>query len=155
GDNGTWSVTIFAAAGDQPLKALRRDENWSNVLRACPLHAHWINGKPISGVVAMGGIVDRYRRFVVDGAPVATGVVAVADAWACTNQWAGRGLTVGFKHAVGLRDVVRETIEDPRALAEEFDRRTEADIAPWYHAQIVRDRARFAEMEAIAQGRQP
>jgi 2-polyprenyl-6-methoxyphenol hydroxylase-like FAD-dependent oxidoreductase len=103
----------------------------------------------------MGGIVDRYRRFVVDGRPVATGFVAVADAWACTNPSAGRGLTVGFLHALQLRDTLRETSDTPHGLVEEFDRRTEAEIAPWYRAQIAVDRARFAEMDALREGRAP
>jgi 2-polyprenyl-6-methoxyphenol hydroxylase-like FAD-dependent oxidoreductase len=103
----------------------------------------------------MSGIADRYRRFVVDGTPVATGFVAVADAWACTNPSAGRGLTVGFLQAVRLRDAVRAHGDDPRTLVEDFDRRTEADIAPWYHAQIAVDRMRFGEMVAIREGRDP
>ena len=155
GDNGTWSVTIFAASGDQPLKMLRHEDQWTRTVQACPLHAHWLNGEPITGVLAMGGIVDRYRRFVVNGSPVATGFAAVADAWGCTNPSAGRGLTVGFLHAQRLRDVLRETQGDARRFAEEFDRRTEAEIAPWYHAQIALDRARFAEIEALREGRQP
>ena len=39
-DNETWSVTIFASVGDQPLKQLRREKAWTNVVRACPMHAH-------------------------------------------------------------------------------------------------------------------
>ena len=74
GDNGTWSVTIFTTTGDRPLKSLRHEDKWTNVVRACPLHAHWLDGEPITGVLAMSGIVDRYRRFVVDGSPVATGI---------------------------------------------------------------------------------
>jgi 2-polyprenyl-6-methoxyphenol hydroxylase-like FAD-dependent oxidoreductase len=155
GDNGTWSVTIFTATGDQPLKSLRHEDKWTNVIRACPLHAHWLDGEPITTVLAMSGIVDQYRRFVDNGSPVATGFVAVADAWACTNPSAGRGLTVGFKHAVRLRNVLRERLDEPGALVEAFHRVTEAEIAPWYHAQIVTDRARFADMEAIRGGRPP
>jgi len=155
GDNGTWSVTIFTATGDQPLKRLRHEKQWTNTIRACPLHAHWLDGEPITDVLAMSGVVDRYRRFVVDGSPVATGFVAVADAWACTNPSAGRGLTVGFLHALRLRDVLRDTFDDPRTLIEEFDRRTEAEIAPWYYAQLAVDRARFAEMQALREGRAP
>lgn len=154
GDNGTWSVTIFAASGDEPLKNLRHADKWDAVVGACPMHAHWLDGEPITEVLAMGGTVDRYRRFVVDGVPVATGFVAVADAWACTNPSAGRGLTVGLLHAQRLRDVLREA-HDPAALALDFDEVTEADIAPWYHAQIARDRARFAEMEALREGLEP
>jgi 2-polyprenyl-6-methoxyphenol hydroxylase-like FAD-dependent oxidoreductase len=155
GDNDTWSVTIFAATGDQPLKTLRHDEQWTRVIRACPLHAHWLEGHPDTPVLAMSGIADRYRRFVVDDVPIVTGFVAVADAWACTNPSAGRGLTVGFLQALRLRDAVRAASGDPRALVEDFDRRTEAEITPWYRAQIALDRARFAEMGAIREGREP
>jgi 2-polyprenyl-6-methoxyphenol hydroxylase-like FAD-dependent oxidoreductase len=155
GDNDTWSITLFCASNDQPLKTLRREAQWTNAIRACPAHAHWLDGEPITGVLPMSGVVDRYRRFVDDEGPVATGFVAVADAWACTNPSAGRGLTVGFLHALRLRDVLREAGEEPRGLVDEFHRRTETDVAPWYHAQIAVDRARFAEMEALRDGREP
>jgi 2-polyprenyl-6-methoxyphenol hydroxylase-like FAD-dependent oxidoreductase len=155
GDNDTWSVTVFVATGDQPLKTLRHEEQWTRVIRACPLHAHWLDGVAITPVLAMSGIADRYRRFVVDGVPIVTGFVAVADAWACTNPSAGRGLTVGFLQALRLRDALRASGADPRALVEDFDRRTEAEITPWYRAQIALDRARFAEMGAIREGREP
>ena len=149
GDNDTWSVTVFTASGDQPLKTLRHEEQWTKMVRACPVQAHWLDGEPITGVLAMSGVVDRYRRYVVDGSPIATGFVAVADAWACTNPSAGRGLTVGFLHALRLRDALRDTSGHPAAFVEEFDRRTEAEITPWYHAQIALDRFRFAEMQAL------
>ena len=152
-DNGTWSVTIFVATGDQPLKALRHDDRWTRVIGACPLHAHWLDGRPDTPVLAMSGIADRYRRFVVDDVPIVTGFAAVADAWACTNPSAGRGLTVGFLQAVQLRDSLRACGDDPRALVEDFDGRTEAEITPWYRAQIAVDRARFAEMQAIRENR--
>jgi hypothetical protein len=42
GDNGTWSVTIFTATGDQPLKRLRTKKQWTKTVEACPLHAHWL-----------------------------------------------------------------------------------------------------------------
>jgi 2-polyprenyl-6-methoxyphenol hydroxylase-like FAD-dependent oxidoreductase len=155
GDNGTWSVTLMTASGDVPLKALRHAETWMSIVRACPLQAHWLDGEPITDVLAMSGVVDRYRRFVVDGSPVATGFIAVADAWACTNPSAGRGLTVGLKHVVRLRDVLRASGDDPYVLAEQFDAVTEAEITPWYRAQIVSDRTRFAAIEAMCAGREP
>jgi hypothetical protein len=77
----------------------------------------------------------------------------VADAWACTNPSAGRGLTVGALHARALRDAVRESAHDPRELVENFDRRTEQHLAPWYDAQVAVDRWRFAEMEALRENR--
>lgn len=155
GDNGTWSVTIVTASGDQPLKSLRHAEKWMNTVRACPLQAHWLDGQPLTDIVPMSGVVDRYRRFVGGGAPVVTGLVSVADAWACTNPSAGRGLTVGFMHAVRLRDVLHDASDDPCALVERFHEKTEAEVAPWYHAQIAADRTRFAQIEALREGRDP
>ncbi len=52
GDNSTWSVTLFCATGDHALKNLRHEEKWTNVVRACPLHAHWLDGQPVTGVLA-------------------------------------------------------------------------------------------------------
>jgi flavin-dependent dehydrogenase len=149
GDHGTWSVTIFTAAGDQALKRLRDPAAWTRVVQACPLQAPWLAGEALSEVLPMAGIMDRYRRFVVDGRPVATGYFAVADAWACTNPSAGRGLTVGFKQGVRLRDVLRGPSADPYALAEEFDEITETEIAPWFWSQIADDRARLSEIATL------
>jgi 2-polyprenyl-6-methoxyphenol hydroxylase-like FAD-dependent oxidoreductase len=155
GDHETWSVTIFTASDDRPLRRLRDAATWTKVVAACPLQAPWLEGQPITDVLPMSGVMDRYRRFVVDGRPVATGFLAVADAWSCTNPSAGRGLTVGFKHAVRLRDILRDRVADPYALAEEFHEITESEIAPWFWSQVADDRARIAGMEAVRAGRQP
>jgi 2-polyprenyl-6-methoxyphenol hydroxylase-like FAD-dependent oxidoreductase len=155
GDNGTWSVTVFGASDDTALHGLRDPERFTDVVRACPLHAHWLDGEPITDMVAMAGIVDRYRRFIVDGRPVATGVLAVGDAWACTNPSAGRGISVGLVHAQRLRDTVREGLDDPVALVRRFDEMTEADVTPFYRNQISADRTRFAEMSARRDGVEP
>jgi hypothetical protein len=63
---------------------------------------------------------DWYRRFVIDGQPVATGVVAVSDAWACTDPSVGRGASIAPVHARVLGDLLRDT--DP-ADHDKFDRR--------------------------------
>ena len=95
GDNGTWSVTLCASAGDQPLKRLRDAGRWTALVAACPRHAQWLDGEPITGVLAMSGVTDRYRRFSIGGQPVATGIAAVGDACVCTNPSNGRGMTLG------------------------------------------------------------
>ena len=155
GDNGTWSVTLWAPSADTALRGLRDAERFTNVLRACPLYAHWLVGEPITDVVVMAGVLDRYRRFVVDDRLVATGIVTVGDSWACTNPSAGRGLSVGLLHAQRLRDVVREGLDDPEALVRRFDAVIERDIAPFYRNQIAADRARLAEMDALRAGSTP
>jgi 2-polyprenyl-6-methoxyphenol hydroxylase-like FAD-dependent oxidoreductase len=155
GDNDTWSVTVFTSSDDTDLRRLRDADVWTRTVLACPLHAHWLDGEPTSDVHVMGGVLDRRRRFVLDGSPVATGFVCVADSWACTNPSAGRGLTIGVNHAVLLRDVLRDVPSDPVGVQLRFDEVTEHDLAPWYDAQVARDAHRFAEIEALRRGSEP
>ena len=103
GDAGTWCITLFASARDRALKRLRHVDHWTALVRACPRQAHWLDGEPITDVMAMGGVIDRYRS----PAP-APGIVSVADAWACTNPSLGRGISLGLAHAALLRRTVRE-----------------------------------------------
>ncbi|MDT7572620.1 MAG: hypothetical protein QOE05_2794 [Actinomycetota bacterium] len=152
GDNDTWALTIGASSGDTPLKELRHLETFRRVVAACPLAAHWLDGEPITDVLPMAGVLDRYHRFVVDGQPIATGYAAVGDAWACTNPSAGRGISVGLLHAQALRDAVRDKLDDPAGFAFAWDDVTEQRVTPWYRTQLVNDRARIAEMDALRRG---
>ncbi|HTX11183.1 MAG TPA: NAD(P)-binding protein [Solirubrobacteraceae bacterium] len=154
-DNATWSVTLVTSAGDRPLKRLRDLDAWTAVLSACPRHVHWLDGEPLTGVQAMGGVLDRYRRFSVDGKPVATGVAAAGDSWACSNPTLGRGIALGLWHVCLLREVVREHLGDPREFAEAWDEVTETELAPWYRETVEEDRARVAEIEALRSGSAP
>jgi flavin-dependent dehydrogenase len=103
-------------------------------------------------VLLMAGVIDRYRRLVVESQPVITGFAAVGDAWACTNPSAGRGLSVGLLHAQMLRNVARRHINDPAAFSREYDAETERQVGPFYRNQIAADRARIAEMSALEEG---
>jgi 2-polyprenyl-6-methoxyphenol hydroxylase-like FAD-dependent oxidoreductase len=152
GDNDTWSVTLFGSTEDRPLTRLRDVDRWTAVVTACPLHSHWLDGEPITGVQPMAGVLDRYRRLLRDGRPVVTGLAVVADAWACTNPSLGRGIALGLLHAVRLREVARTELEDPEAFALAWDRTTESELTPWYRATVAFDRARLAEIEAIRSG---
>lgn len=155
GDNDTWSVTVFGRSDDAPIKALRDPERFSRVVAACPLQAHWLAGTPITDVLPMAGIMDRYRRFTLDGRPVVTGFVAVGDAWACTNPSAGRGISVGIVHAQLLRKTVRALLDDPAGFAQAFDEDTEEFVAPFVKHQFAADRLRIAEMDALRRGLEP
>ena len=155
GDNGTWSVTVYAAAADEPLKRLRDPDRFDAVVRACLLQAHWLDGERITDVLAMAGILDRHRRFVVDGAPVATGVLAVGDA-------VGVDEPVGWpRHQRRPRprpvpaNVVQDGLDDPDDLARTWDAVTATEVAPFVWHQLAEDRVRIAEMDALRLGAEP
>jgi 2-polyprenyl-6-methoxyphenol hydroxylase-like FAD-dependent oxidoreductase len=153
GDHGTAGVGIVTCSEDQELRRLFDEAAWYRALGALPGGAQMIGCEPISPMVRMSKIEDRYRRLVVDGEPVAHGVVALADSWACTNPTLGRGLSLGLWHATLLRDVIRTRgTEDRLGLVAAFDAVTEAQLTPWYRSTLWWDRHRLTEVRA-AMGR--
>jgi 2-polyprenyl-6-methoxyphenol hydroxylase-like FAD-dependent oxidoreductase len=153
GDNGTWGVGITTSSRDHALRALRHVPCWEAAARCYPATAAWIDAEPITGVSVMAGIEDRRRELVVDSVPVVTGLVAVGDAWACTNPSLGRGASIGALHACVLRDVVaKEGTSDPEALVLRFAAETAATVAPYLDSTLSFDRHRLAEIDADVAG---
>jgi len=153
-DNGTWSVTVVTSAKDKALRLLRDAATWERAVRSLPLVAHWLDGKPIDDRVAvMAGIEDRHRSLMVDGAPVATGVVVAGDAWACSNPSLGRGASIGMLQAVLLRDTIAAAgLGDPWEFACSFHEATAEMVEPWYRDTLAADRHRLAEIDALIGG---
>jgi 2-polyprenyl-6-methoxyphenol hydroxylase-like FAD-dependent oxidoreductase len=153
-DNGNWSVTLVARSGDRALLGLKDLARWEEVVRSLPTAAHWLDGQPLEDrIITMSKIEDRHRDLRPDGVPVITGLLAVGDAWACTNPSVGRGASIGMLHAQTLRDTLRETGPDrPGELAEAFALATAETVDPWYQTTLSFDRHRLAEMSAMADG---
>ena len=149
-DNGTWAVGLVVSSKDRALRSVREADRWEAAVRALPLVAHWLDGTPIDdGVATMAGLEDRYRSFVIDGDPVATGVVAAADSRACSNPANGRGASIGMLHALTLRDQLRAVgLDDPAEFAEAFHAATAETVEPWYRTTLAGDRHRIGEIEA-------
>jgi flavin-dependent dehydrogenase len=153
-DNGTWSVTLVTSAKDKALYLLRDPAIWAKAVRSLPLVAHWLDGQPIDDRVnAMAGIEDRHRNLMVDGTPVATGVVTAGDAWACSNPTVGKGVSIGMLQAVLLRDTIAGTgLDDPWEFACSFHYATAEIVEPWYRDTVAADRHRLAEIDALIGG---
>jgi hypothetical protein len=101
----------------------------------------------------MARLEDRYRGFMAHGKPVVTGVVAVADSWACSNPANGRGASIGMLHALTLRDQLPAADrDDPAAFAAAFHAATTETVEPWYRATLASDRHRLGEVEAGIRG---
>jgi 2-polyprenyl-6-methoxyphenol hydroxylase-like FAD-dependent oxidoreductase len=154
-DNGTWGVGVITSAKDAAVRGLRDADRWTAAVRSLPLAAHWVEGEPFEAqIVTMAKIEDRYRTFVADGQPLASGVVTVGDSWACTNPSVGRGATIATLHAVALRNLVRDRgLDDPVAFAAEWDEVTNKTVEPWYRDTLAYDRHRLAEIEAGIEGK--
>ena len=152
GDNGWWSVTLYHSPNDRPMRKVRDPKIFERVLRALPNHAHWADGQPEGDIVSMAATANTTRQFVVDGAPCATGVVPLGDAWGFTNPSIGRGITLGLMHVIEMGPVIAEHIDNPRLLAHEWERRTGDRPARWHDSTVAFDRVRAPEVEACLQG---
>jgi 2-polyprenyl-6-methoxyphenol hydroxylase-like FAD-dependent oxidoreductase len=152
-DHGTWGIGLIGRADDKALRRLSDPVVWERTVRTLPTIAHWLDGKPLEDrVTVMAKIEDRIRTFWPGGRPTATGVLAVGDAWACTNPSVGRGASIGMLHATVLRDTLRVLGDDPAGLAEAFGVATAEKVEPWYRATLAFDRGRLDEMAMLAAG---
>jgi hypothetical protein len=65
----------------------------------------------------------------------------------------GRGITIGLLHAIGLRDVLRDTGSgDHEKLVRRFHEWTTAGVEPLYRATLWFDQHRLGELDADAAG---
>ncbi len=86
--------------------------------------------------------------------PVATGVLAVGDSWACTNPSVGRGISIGLLHAVALRDLLREVpVGHGRDLALRWHELTGERVAGYVEDTLAFDHHRLAAIDAAIEGR--
>lgn len=152
-DHGTWGLGIIASSGDRAARALRDPDVWMKVWASYPLVAHWADAEPITDIQVMAKLPDRRRHYVVDGHPVVTGLVAVGDAWACTNPSLGRGASIGLMQAVALRDHLRAgDIGDATGFAAGWQTTTDERVGPFYEDTLEFDRHRLAQIECQIAG---
>jgi hypothetical protein len=136
------------------MRALSKEDAWERVVAAHPLAAHWADAEPLTSIQVIARIEDRVRTFVLDGVPVATGVLPVGDSWACTNPSVGRGISIGLLHAVALRDLLREgAVTDRRELALRWHELTRERVAPLVEDTLSFDRHRLGEIDAALEAR--
>jgi 2-polyprenyl-6-methoxyphenol hydroxylase-like FAD-dependent oxidoreductase len=154
GDNGTWSVGVMASSADTWMRRASDAEVWTRIVRSYPLIAHWIDAEPLTDVQVMARTPDRMTRYVVDGNVVATGVVAVGDAAACTSPAYGRGTALAAMQAVVLRDVLRDVSPvDAVELAHRWHDRVGNIVHPFVADTLDQARHRHAEIGAQIDGR--
>lgn len=157
-DERTFSVTLAAPLAFPRLKILAQAPAFDEMVRAIPGVAPWVaadRAAPIGDaarpVQAMGGLINRLRRFVDAEGPVATGFFVLGDAAYCTNPLYGRGCAQGFLHAEMLGAALDAHPNDFVAAARAVDRAAHATLEPFYRASVIADR----DAVRRAEGRRP
>lgn len=157
-DGGVFSITFAIPLAFPRLKVLSKVAAFDVMTRALPALAAWVDpavsepiGDPEHPVRAMGGLINRLRRFVVDGRPLARGLFVLGDAAYCTNPLYGRGCAQAFLHADLLGEALDAHAGDLDAAAVALDTAARAAIEPFYKASVLADR----EAVRKAEGRAP
>ena len=159
GDNKTFSVTLATPTNDDQLRKMLADADvFDECARQLVATAPWLDGRasPITQQVhVMAGLLNRWRDHVVNGAPVATGVLPVGDAVLCTNPLYGRGCSTGFWSAHLMADAVAAHADDPIAMALAYDTALRSEIFPFYRSGVDQDREARRVAAALLVGEDP
>lgn len=143
GDNQTFSVTLATPTNDEELRKILADPVvFDEAARQLVATAPWLDGRaqPLTEQVhVMAGLLNRWRDHVVDGLPVATGLLPVGDAVLCTNPLYGRGCSTAFWSAHLMADAVAAHPDDPTTMALAYDAALRDQIFPWYKSGVDQD----------------
>jgi flavin-dependent dehydrogenase len=156
GDAGTFSITVGTPASDTGLKQLADPRRFERFVAAFPAIAPWrARGAsvPIAGpetpVLVMGQLSNRLRRFVDREGPVLPGFFALGDAAYHSNPIYGRGIACGLVQAALLDEALERHPRDLRAAARHLDRRSEAELRPYWDAAVAGDRRMLGERRPL------
>ena len=144
GDGGTLSVTLAVRVSDAELRGLLADpENFDAACRQLEGPSLFWAGEapePIGGVLPMGGLLNRIRRFVgPEGAPSVLGFHAVGDAHTCTNPLYGRGCSLSLVQALAVADAIAAHPGDPVARALAYEAASAREVEPWFQLSVQMD----------------
>jgi hypothetical protein len=103
----------------------------------------------------MAGLINRWREHVIDGEPLAVGVIPIGDAALCTNPLHGRGCSTGYWGAHLLTDAVQRHGDDVRAIGLDYDEALRREILPWYRATVTQDAEARRVAAALLAGEDP
>jgi hypothetical protein len=103
----------------------------------------------------MAGLRNRIRRFVIDGEPVATGLVVIGDALQGSNPWYGKGCALAGIAAEALSEALLTHGRDRVALAHAMDTVVRTEMEPHYTLACRQDADRIKLHQAMHHGSEP
>ncbi|EGX61810.1 MULTISPECIES: NAD(P)/FAD-dependent oxidoreductase [Streptomyces] len=153
-DNEIFALSFVLSCADPTRGALSDPRTFEAAARTFPAMNAWLTNRPVplSPVLAMGGLHNRWRPLADASGPVVTGVVGVGDTLIHTNPTLGQGTALALRTAqwVTQQDL---TGESPNEFAGRYHRWTLQELRPWYEMQISADRATATRLASGIYGR--
>ncbi|MEU8887809.1 FAD-dependent oxidoreductase [Streptomyces sp. NPDC048442] len=150
-DNGVFGVALFLHTDDPTRTALRDPAVFETAARAFSSGAAWLSGgpEPLSEVLPMAGLDNRWSALVDEEGPVVTGLLAVGDSFTHTNPTMGQGISLSLWAARWLADHVDGGVDPAGAeFAGAYHAWAVDTLRPWFDIQVQTDDAigqRYAE----------
>jgi hypothetical protein len=145
-DDNTFSLMLGVAPWVPIFKNLRDDRVHMDVARALPGMAAWLDpavSEPIWRVEPFGGLVNRYRRFMIEDEPLFRNFFVLGDSRFHTNPIFGWGMGMALQQACMLVDAFSGH-DDEASRMRSFEQAADAYALDHYEASAGEDRARAA-----------
>lgn len=122
-DNGIFAASLTVSTADPTRAALRDPAVFERVARTFPAIAAWLalEPEPVSGVLTMGGLHNRWSTPADADGPVVTGLVGVGDSVAYTNPTMGQGVAMALEAAQWVAQNARAA-SDPAVFTGAYHR---------------------------------
>ncbi|KLI98643.1 FAD-dependent oxidoreductase [Streptomyces albidoflavus] len=149
-DNDTFAVNLVISTGDPTRGALRDPAVFETLARHFPACAAWLGlpAEPLSPVLAMAGLDNRWTALADGAGPVVTGLVNTGDSLIHTNPTLGHGVALGLRTAQHLAAHADSVAADPAG----YHAWTVRELRPVFDEQVTGDRS---VAERLAEGAPP
>jgi 2-polyprenyl-6-methoxyphenol hydroxylase-like FAD-dependent oxidoreductase len=146
GDHQSFGVGLMAPPRCTELRVLRHAWAFEAVAASIPMLAPWVdpaNATPLTDPKVMAGHTNVRRHPVVDGEPLALGVLAVGDALCTTNPMYGWGASLALTYAFAAVDAVVAHHDDLHAMALVYDAAVAPEADDAFRESAAADRTRL------------
>lgn len=149
-DNDTHSVSLFVRPDDAARRRRVLDAGrFDDACAAVPEAAPYVDPEAVEAITPvnpMAGLINRLRTFTDEaGVPLATGFVALGDAYQVTNPTYGRGCSLAMMQAVHLADALADHGDDLLAAGQAYEAAAASEIRPWYYLSVLADQVSAAQ----------
>jgi 2-polyprenyl-6-methoxyphenol hydroxylase-like FAD-dependent oxidoreductase len=141
-DNEIFALSFVLSSADPTRSALIDPRAFEAAARTFPAMNAWLTGRPVplSPVLAMGGLHNRWAPLSDAAGPVATGILGIGDTLIHTNPTLGQGTALALRTAQWAAQQAIDD-EDSYEIASRYHRWALQELHPWYELQVSADRA--------------
>ncbi|WP_330351740.1 FAD-dependent oxidoreductase [Streptomyces sp. NBC_00582] len=155
-DGQVFALSFVLSTADPTRTALTDPVIFEAAARTFPAMNAWLvnRPRPLSPVLAMGGLHNTWAPLADESGPVVTGMVRVGDTLVHTNPTLGQGAALALRTAqwVARRAAGKADPYDISCLYHHWALR---ELRPWYETQISADRTIETRLRKGIEGTDP